>query len=72
METVKYRSKRYLRECAQKANVKIAFFEADEMRLRDLGVAATFVAGTRRFGIDGALARLLSPLSQRYMVLTRA
>jgi SAM-dependent methyltransferase len=71
MQTVKFRSKRYLRACAQKANVKIAFFEADEMRLRDVGVAARLVKRMQRFGIDRAIAQLLSLVSQRYMVLTR-
>jgi len=72
MQTVEYRSKRYLRACAREAGVKIAFFEADEMRLREFGTAAKLVARARRFGIDGALARLLSLMAQRYMVLTRA
>lgn len=71
MQTVKYRSKRYLRACAREANVKIAFFEADEMRLRDVGIAARLVTRARRFGIDRVLARMLSLASQRYMVLTR-
>ena len=71
MQTVNYRSKHYLRACAQQANVKVAFFEADEMLLRDVGTAARLVVRARRFGMDRVLARSLSVVSQRYMVLTR-
>lgn len=72
MQTVKYRSKRYLRACAQEANVKIDFLEADEMLLREFGTAAKLVAQVRRFAVDRPLARLLSLMSQRYMVLTHS
>jgi hypothetical protein len=72
METVNYCTKSHLRECARRAHVNIAFFESDEMRLRDVGRAAKLVAGARRFGVDGLMAKLLSLFSQRYMVLTRA
>jgi hypothetical protein len=72
MQTVNYSSKRYLKACARQANVNIAFLESEELRLRDVGTAAKIVATARRFGLDGLLAKLLSPLSQRYMVLTCA
>ena len=72
MRTVNYRSKRYLSACARQANVDIAFFESEEMRLRDVGTAAKVVARANRFGLDGLLAKAVSRLSQRYMVLTRA
>lgn len=72
MQTVNYSSKRYLKACARQANVNIAFLESEELRLRDVGTAAKVVATARRFGLDGFLAKLLSPLSQRYMVLTGA
>lgn len=71
MQTVNYRTKRQLRESARQANVDIAFFELEEMRLRDVGTAAKVVARAKRFGLDGLLAKALSRLSQRYMVLTR-
>jgi SAM-dependent methyltransferase len=72
METVNYRSKTYLGECARQAHANISFHETDEMRLRDVGRAAKLVRRTKRFGIDSLVAGILSKFAQRYMILTRA
>ena len=72
MQTVLSYKAAFEKACARQANVDIAFFESEEMRLRDVGTAAKVVARAKHFGLDGLLAKALSRLSQRYMVLTRA
>jgi SAM-dependent methyltransferase len=71
MQTVNYCSKRHLRDSARDAHAKISFFEAEEMRLRNVGRAAKLVTKAKAFGLDGLMATLLSRFAQRYMMLTR-
>jgi SAM-dependent methyltransferase len=69
MSGVSYPSKRRLRQYAARAGVNITFFEKEELRLRTFGNAGKLVSRARQLRLDGFLASILSPFTQRYMVL---
>jgi SAM-dependent methyltransferase len=71
MRQVSYPRKASLRQHAAEAGVEIAFLEKQELLLRDFGNAGRLVNRARRLGLDRALAGLLAPFTQRYMLLKR-
>jgi SAM-dependent methyltransferase len=71
MSQVNYPRKAKLRQYAAKAGAEIAFFDKQELRLRDFGIAGRLVNRAKRLRLDGPIASLLAPFTQRYMVLKR-
>jgi SAM-dependent methyltransferase len=71
MRQVSYPRKASLRRHAVEAGVEIAFLEKQELLLRDFGNAGRLVNRARRLRLDGVLAGLLAPFTQRYMLLKR-
>jgi SAM-dependent methyltransferase len=71
MRQVSYPRKASLWRHAAEAGVEIAFLEKQELLLRDFGNAGRLVNRARRLGLDGVLADLLAPFTQRYMLLKR-
>jgi hypothetical protein len=71
MRQVSYPRKASLRQHALEAGVEIAFLEKQELLLRDFGNAGRLVNRARQLRLDGVLAGLLAPFTQRYMLLER-
>jgi SAM-dependent methyltransferase len=69
MSQVKYPRKVRLRQYAAMAGAEIAFFEKQELRLRDFGNAGRLMSRAKRLRLDSPIAGLLAPFAQRYMAL---
>lgn len=69
MGGVNYPTKRRLKKDAAMAGVIIEFLEAQELALREVGMAATLRRCAKRYGLDKLAVMAMSCVVQRYMVL---
>jgi SAM-dependent methyltransferase len=69
MAQCNYPTKRTLMRHAQRAGVRISFMSDEGLRYTNVGRASAIVRRAQEFRLDGIASRLLSMVSQRYMVI---
>lgn len=69
MRQCNYPTEKMLRRVAESAGVHVEFMAGEGIRYTKVGRASKVVRYAERFGLDGLACRLMSKISQRYMVL---
>jgi SAM-dependent methyltransferase len=69
MQECNYPTARTLKRIANKAGVRIAFKAEEGLRNTSIGRASRIVRAAGRYHLDGLASRLMSKISQRYLVV---